>query len=90
MLDSMPWFEAALNALRTPWGAVLFVPLYALWVTLLLPGAARLLVISELAVWGFLAPPMPPVMPQPLRPPPSLPPPSAPYNNVSTTTIDNP
>ena len=27
-----------LPALRSPWGAVAFVPLYALWVTLLLPG----------------------------------------------------
>ena len=30
--------EAALPALRSPLGAVAFVPLYALWVTLLLPG----------------------------------------------------
>ena len=30
----MPW----LDALRSPLGAVLFIPLYAVWVTLLLPG----------------------------------------------------
>jgi len=32
------WFEALLPWLRAPLGALLFVPLYALWVTLLLPG----------------------------------------------------
>ena len=31
LLQWLPWFQSA-------WGAVLFVPLYALWVTLLLPG----------------------------------------------------
>ena len=31
LLQWLPWFQS-------PWGAVLFVPLYALWVTLLLPG----------------------------------------------------
>lgn len=37
-LDPSPWLESALPALRSPLGAVLFIPLYALWVTLLLPG----------------------------------------------------
>ena len=37
MLDPS-WFEALLPWLRAPLGALLFVPLYALWVTLLLPG----------------------------------------------------
>ncbi|MFN9631553.1 MAG: TVP38/TMEM64 family protein [Cyanobacteriota bacterium] len=37
-LDPTTWLEAALPLLRSPQGAVLFVPLYALWVTLLLPG----------------------------------------------------
>ncbi len=37
-LDPNPWLEAWLPALRSPAGAAAFVPLYALWVTLLLPG----------------------------------------------------
>jgi uncharacterized membrane protein YdjX (TVP38/TMEM64 family) len=37
-LDPTTWLEAAVPLLRSPLGAVLFVPLYALWVTLLLPG----------------------------------------------------
>ncbi|MFN9643910.1 MAG: TVP38/TMEM64 family protein [Cyanobacteriota bacterium] len=32
------WLEAALPLLRSPLGALAFIPLYALWVTLLLPG----------------------------------------------------
>ena len=32
------WLPDALEMLRSPVGAVLFIPLYALWVTLLLPG----------------------------------------------------
>jgi uncharacterized membrane protein YdjX (TVP38/TMEM64 family) len=32
------WLPDALELLRSPAGALLFVPLYALWVTLLLPG----------------------------------------------------
>ncbi len=31
-------WQSWLPALQSPWGAVAFVPLYALWVTLLLPG----------------------------------------------------
>ena len=37
-LDPSPWLDAALPVLRSPLGTVLFIPLYALWVTLLLPG----------------------------------------------------
>jgi len=37
-LDPHAWLEAALPLLRSPLGALLFIPLYALWVTLLLPG----------------------------------------------------
>ena len=37
-LNPSPWLDAALPLLRSPLGAVLFIPLYALWVTLLLPG----------------------------------------------------
>ena len=32
------WLPDALELLRSPLGAVAFIPLYALWVTLLLPG----------------------------------------------------
>ena len=35
---TLPWLSQALELLRSPWGAAAFVPLYALWVTLLLPG----------------------------------------------------
>lgn len=37
-MDPSHWLEAALPLLRSPLGALLFIPLYALWVTLLLPG----------------------------------------------------
>ncbi len=37
-MDPHAWLEAALPLLRGPLGALLFIPLYALWVTLLLPG----------------------------------------------------
>jgi uncharacterized membrane protein YdjX (TVP38/TMEM64 family) len=37
-LDPTHWLEAAVPLLRSPLGALLFIPLYALWVTLLLPG----------------------------------------------------
>jgi len=36
--DPSSWLDTALPLLRSPLGLVLFVPLYALWVTLLLPG----------------------------------------------------
>ncbi len=38
LIDPGTWLESWLPFLQTPIGAVLFVPLYALWVTLLLPG----------------------------------------------------
>lgn len=38
VLDSGLWFDQWLQLLQSPIGAALFVPLYALWVTLLLPG----------------------------------------------------
>ena len=43
-----------LAALASPWGAVDFVPLYALWVTLLLPGIWASMLAGALygAVWG--------------------------------------
>ncbi|MEB3324640.1 MAG: TVP38/TMEM64 family protein, partial [Cyanobacteriota bacterium] len=37
-VDFSAWLETALPLLRSPLGAALFIPLYALWVTLLLPG----------------------------------------------------
>ena len=48
------WLEPLLAALRTPAGALLFVPLYALWVTLLLPGVWASMLAGALygPVWG--------------------------------------
>ncbi len=37
-MDPTHWLETTLPLLRSPFGALLFIPLYALWVTLLLPG----------------------------------------------------
>ncbi len=37
-MDPSSWLDAALPLLRSPLGVLLFIPLYALWVTLLLPG----------------------------------------------------
>ncbi len=37
-MDPSTWLEVSLPLLRSPLGALLFIPLYALWVTLLLPG----------------------------------------------------
>ena len=43
-----------LTALQSPWGAVAFVPLYALWVTLLLPGVWASMLAGALygTAWG--------------------------------------
>ena len=48
--------QAVLAALRSPAGALLFVPLYALWVTLLLPGVWASMLAGALygAAWGSL------------------------------------
>ena len=48
--------EALLAALASPLGAVAFVPLYALWVTLLLPGVWASMLAGALygTVWGSL------------------------------------
>jgi uncharacterized membrane protein YdjX (TVP38/TMEM64 family) len=48
--------EGLLAALRSPLGAVLFVPLYALWVTLLLPGVWASMLAGALygPWWGTL------------------------------------
>ena len=47
-------FEHLLSALRSPQGALAFVPLYALWVTLLLPGVWASMLAGALygTVWG--------------------------------------
>jgi len=46
--------DQSLPALRSPAGAMLFVPLYALWVTLLLPGVWASMLAGALygTVWG--------------------------------------
>jgi uncharacterized membrane protein YdjX (TVP38/TMEM64 family) len=43
-----------LTALQSPWGALAFVPLYALWVTLLLPGVWASMLAGALygTAWG--------------------------------------
>lgn len=53
-LDPTTWLEAAAPLLRSPLGALLFVPLYALWVTLLLPGVWPSMLAGALygTVWG--------------------------------------
>ena len=38
MINAVLWLEHLLPFFQSPLGAVLFVPIYALWVTLLLPG----------------------------------------------------
>ena len=51
-----PGFAALLEALRSPLGGLAFIPLYALWVTLLLPGvwASMLAGVLYGSVWGSL------------------------------------
>jgi uncharacterized membrane protein YdjX (TVP38/TMEM64 family) len=53
-VDPSPWLELLLPALRSPAGAVAFVPLYALWVTLLLPGVWASMLAGALygTVWA--------------------------------------
>ena len=47
------WLEQVLPALRSPLGLAAFVPLYALWVTLLLPGVWASMVAGALyGTWG--------------------------------------
>ena len=50
----LPPLEGVLDTLRTPLGAALFVPLYALWVTLLLPGVWASMLAGALygTLWG--------------------------------------
>ena len=61
MFSPGPWFDPettamVLASLRSPAGAMAFVPLYALWVTLLLPGVWASMLAGALygPVWGSL------------------------------------
>lgn len=51
---NLPSLELVLEALRSPIGAVAFIPLYALWVTLLLPGVWASMLAGALygTLWG--------------------------------------
>ncbi|MCP9824246.1 VTT domain-containing protein [Synechococcus sp. EJ6-Ellesmere] len=53
-VDPSAWLEPLLPALRSPAGAMAFVPLYALWVTLLLPGVWASMLAGALygTVWA--------------------------------------
>lgn len=53
-MDPAPLLDGLVPALRSPVGAVLFVPLYALWVTLLLPGVWASMLAGALygTLWG--------------------------------------
>ncbi|NDG02492.1 MAG: hypothetical protein EB119_04725 [Synechococcaceae bacterium WBB_34_004] len=56
MHDSSSWLSQVLPLLQSPLGAVLFVPLYAVWVTLLLPGVWASMLAGALygPWWGSL------------------------------------
>lgn len=61
MFSPGPWFDPETTAmviasLRSPAGALAFVPLYALWVTLLLPGVWASMLAGALygPAWGSL------------------------------------
>ena len=55
-MAAVPPLDAAIAALASPIGAVLFVPLYAIWVTLLLPGIWASMLAGALygTWWGSL------------------------------------
>jgi len=55
-MDASFLLDQALPALRSPLGALLFIPLYALWVTLLLPGVWASMLAGALygTWWGSL------------------------------------
>ncbi|BEV35335.1 TVP38/TMEM64 family protein [Synechococcus sp. M16CYN] len=56
MLDWSHWLDAALPFLHSPLGVAIFIPLYALWVTLLLPGVWASILAGVLygTWWGSL------------------------------------
>ena len=52
MLDSGFWLEKVLALLQSPMGEIFFVPLYAVWVSLLLPGVwASMLAGALYGIW---------------------------------------
>jgi len=55
-LEQPQWLGELLPLLASPWGAAAFVPLYALWVTLLLPGVWASMLAGALygTLWGSL------------------------------------
>ncbi len=54
VLDPTSWFEYLTPFLQSPSGALLFIPLYAIWVTILLPGIWASMLAGALygAFWG--------------------------------------
>ncbi len=53
-MDPTAWLDASLPLLRSPLGAALFIPAYAFWVTLLLPGVWASMLAGALygTLWG--------------------------------------
>jgi hypothetical protein len=53
-MAGLPSLDAVVEALASPLGAIAFVPLYALWVTLLLPGVWASMLAGALygTAWG--------------------------------------
>ena len=56
MIEGMSWFEPLMLWLRSPLGGLVFIPLYAVWVTLLLPGVWASMLAGALygTWWGSL------------------------------------
>ena len=56
MIEGMSWFEPFTLWLRSPLGGLVFIPLYAAWVTLLLPGVWASMLAGALygTWWGSL------------------------------------
>ena len=56
MIEGMSWFEPLTLWLRSPLGGLVFIPLYAVWVTLLLPGVWASMLAGALygTWWGSL------------------------------------
>ena len=56
MIEGMSWFEPLMLWLRSPLGGLVFIPLYAAWVTLLLPGVWASILAGALygTWWGSL------------------------------------
>jgi uncharacterized membrane protein YdjX (TVP38/TMEM64 family) len=56
MIEGMSWFEPFTLWLRSPLGGLVFIPLYAVWVTLLLPGVWASMLAGAIygTWWGSL------------------------------------